>query len=130
MNANSNSTPSLKTDITAREDVQVMVDAFYLQVQRDDLLAPVFGEQAQVHWESHLPTMYSFWEKVLLGQGEYRGNPFQKHIPLKIDAAHFTRWVSLFEQTVDAHFSGPVADDAKFRANTIAHIFQLKLGLT
>ena len=130
MKANPESKPSTKKDISSSEDIQVMVDAFYLQVQKDNQLAPVFGDQAKVHWESHLPTMYSFWEKVLLGQGEYRGNPFQKHIPLKIDAAHFTRWVSLFEWTVDEHFLGPVADDAKLRANTIAHIFQSKLGLT
>ncbi len=106
-----------------------MVDSFYQKVQKDALLAPVFGDQANVHWESHLPTMYSFWEKVLLGQGDYRGNPFQKHIPLKVETAHFTQWVSLFEQTVDDNFVGPTAEDAKLRANTIAHIFRSKLGL-
>jgi len=120
---------SPKPDITSIEDIQLMVDTFYQHVQKDDLLAPVFGDQAKVKWEAHLPTMYSFWEKVLLGQGEYRGNPFQKHIPLKIEAAHFTRWVSLFEQTLDMNFSGPTADEAKLRANSIAHIFQSKLGL-
>jgi len=118
-----------RSDITSLEDIQVLVDSFYQKVQKDDLLAPVFGEQANVHWEAHLPTMYDFWNKVLLGQGTYKGNPFQKHIPLKIESAHFERWVSLFEDTIDTNFSGQKANEAKLRANTIAHIFQTKLGV-
>ncbi|MFK8058420.1 MAG: group III truncated hemoglobin [Saprospiraceae bacterium] len=116
-----------KPDIKDLADIQLMVDAFYQQVKSDELLAPVFGTQAQVNWEAHLPAMYGFWQKVLLGQGDYRGNPFQKHIPLKIDATHFKRWLSLFIGTVDTHFSGVTAEEAKLRANTIAHIFQSKL---
>ena len=129
MPASTNRIPSYKPDITHPDDVKLMVDGFYEKVKTDELLGPVFGGQAQVHWEAHLPTMYSFWTKILLGEGEYLGRPFQKHIPLKIDASHFKRWLALFEGTVDSNFEGEMADEAKLRANAIAQAFQAKLGI-
>ncbi len=34
--------------------------------------------------------------------------------------AHFTRWLALFEETVDEHFEGPVAELARGRAAKMA----------
>jgi hemoglobin len=31
--------------------------------------------------------------------GRYHGQPMARHVPLPIGAAHFDRWLSLFEQT-------------------------------
>lgn len=119
----------MKKDLTTLADIQVMVDAFYDQVNQDDLLAPVFNDVAQVNWAKHLPLMYSFWNRVLFAEGDYRGKPFPKHLPLPINEAHFERWVALFDANMDALFEGPIADDAKLRARSIAHVFQAKLGL-
>jgi len=129
MSLSSNRGTSLRPDIAHPDDIKMLVDGFYAKVKVDELLGPVFAGEAQVHWEAHLPTMYSFWTKILLGQGEYFGRPFQKHIPLKIDASHFKRWLSLFEGTVDSNFEGEIAEEAKLRANAIAYAFQAKLGI-
>lgn len=114
-------------DIEERKDIELLVGSFYAKVNADTLLSPVFNEIAAVHWESHLPVMYDFWSTMLLGEKSYRGNPFQKHIPLPVNKLHFERWLQLFLETIDEHFIGPVADEAKTRARNIAHVFQYKL---
>lgn len=116
----------MKTDIKTREDIMRLVDSFYAKVQKDELLAPVFSH---VNWPHHLPIMYNFWSSMLLGDQSYRGNPFQKHLPLPIDTQHFGRWLALFRETVDEHFEGEKASEALMRAESIAGIFQVRMGL-
>ena len=115
-------------EIQSREEIKQMVDSFYSKVNEDELLSPVFNEFAGVDWESHLPKMYDFWTTILLGEMTYKGNPFLKHIPLPIDKQHFDRWIKLFLETIDEHFKGEVAAEAKQRAMSIAGIFQYKLA--
>ena len=116
----------MKNDILTREDIKLLVDRFYDKVQSDPLLGPVFSH---VDWPHHLPTMYNFWSSMLLGDQSYRGNPFQKHLPLAIDGQHFDQWLKLFTETVDHHFSGEKAEEIKMRARSIAGVFQLRLGI-
>jgi hemoglobin len=116
----------MNTDIQSEEDIERLVKTFYGKVREDALLAPVFGD---VDWPAHLPVMYSFWSSMLLGTRTYGGNPLQKHLPLKIGATHFQGWLRLWHQTIDELFSGPVADEAKMRGNSIAGIFQYKMGI-
>jgi hemoglobin len=117
----------VKKDILQRADVQILVDKFYEKVNSDDLLGPVFSH---VDWSGHLPVMYDFWSSLILGDQTYRGNPLQKHVPLPIKNQHFDRWLLLFKETVDEHFDGQKAEEVKMRAESIASIFQHKLGLT
>jgi len=114
------------TEIQTRSDIILLVDRFYEKVKQDQLLAPVF---AHLDWPKHLPIMYNFWSSMLLGDQSYQGNPFQKHIGLPIKSQHFDRWLKLFTETVDLNFIGTKADEAKSRAQSIAGIFQHKLGL-
>jgi hemoglobin len=117
-------------DISDPQDIKTLIDTFYGTVTQDDLLGPVFNGVAQVDWAHHLPVMYAFWEFLLLGGKNYTGNPIEKHhalhrqVPLKKEL--FDRWVAIFQQTVDAHFSGPVADTAKFKAFAIAETWKPK----
>jgi hemoglobin len=125
------SSPSLP-DITSSGDIRTLVDSFYAKVNADDLLAPIFNDIAAVDWPTHLPTIYRFWETLLFGAGNYVGAPFPKHAPLPVEQAHFDRWLSLFNATVDEHFSGPKADEAKGRAASIADTFatRMRIALT
>ena len=115
-------------EIQTPAEIKEMVDAFYDKVNKDPLLSPVFNDFAGVHWEEHLPVMYSFWGSMLLGDFTYKGNPFLKHIPLPIEKAHFDRWLALFMETIEEHFTGEKAEEAKSRARSIAGIFQFKLA--
>ena len=116
----------MKNDIATREDIEVLVNEFYKKVQADELLAPVFSH---VDWPHHLPVMYNFWSSMLLGDQTYRGNPFEKHLPLPVQTSHFHQWLKLFRETVNENFAGEKADEALLRAEGIAGIFQARMGL-
>src|SRR5688572_19040983 len=116
----------VKNDILTREDVKVLVVQFYEKVNKDQLLGPVFSH---VDWPHHLPIMYNFWSSMLLGDETYRGNPLQKHLPLAIDKTHFQQWLVLFKETVDEHFCGDKAEEVKMRAQSIAGVFQFRMGI-
>lgn len=103
-----------------------LVDRFYDRVRLDPMLSPVF---AHVDWPIHLPVMYAFWSSLLLGEASYQGNPFQKHLTLRLTVEHFDRWLELFSLTTRQEFAGPRADEAVQRAHTIASLFKHKLGL-
>ena len=117
----------MKNDITSRDDIRLLVDRFYEKVQRDELIGPLFSH---VNWPHHLPIMYDFWSSMLLGDQSYRGNPFQKHLPLPLKSTHFDRWLQLFRETVGDNFAGEKAEEVVARAESIAGIFQLRMGLT
>jgi globin len=116
-------------EIKNLDDIKQMVDTFYDKVNKDKELSYIFNDFAKINWVTHLPIMYSFWSKLLLGEGDYRGNPFQKHIPLPIESHHFDRWVELFKQNIDEQFIGEIAEEAKLRAENIAYVFDNKLSM-
>lgn len=113
-----------KHDIQSITDIKTLIDSFYHKVRKDDLIGYIFNEIAQVNWEHHLPKMYSFWEFLLLGGESYQGNPMEPHRALnqkvQLKKEFFDRWVDLFKQTVDEHFMGIVAEEAKNKAMLIA----------
>jgi len=117
------------TDIRSLVEIKLFVDAFYNKIRKDDLLGPVFALRiAEEDWPKHLEKMYGFWNTVLFFQKDYRGNPFAKHIGLPVQNAHFKRWVSLFQQTIDENFAGNKAEETKRRAENIAMVFSARLS--
>lgn len=123
-----------KKDIEGRRDLEQLVDRFYEKVGADPILGPVFNDVARIDWEAHLPKMYAFWSSILFGEGSYKGDPMAKHIQLSqktaLEQEHFERWLGLFEETIEAHFEGPMADHTLHRARTIAGIMQHKVRRT
>lgn len=120
-----------KTDIETAADVQHLVDSFYSRVRRDDVLAPVFNTIIGDDWSHHMPILYGFWEMVLLGTGGYTGQVIAKHIAvhqrLPLSEAHFSRWLRLWEETLNESFAGPRADEARKRARLMMDLIRLKL---
>lgn len=118
-------------DLTDRADVAELVSAFYGAAFEDPLIGPVFTEVAKLDLGHHLPIMCDFWETVLFKAGLYRRNTMQVHLLLHaqhpLDAEHFDRWLRLWCTTVDARFTGPVADQAKVQATRIGGSMQRRL---
>jgi hemoglobin len=114
-------------DITNLDDVKLLVNTFYGKVQGDDLLSPVFNSRINGNWAPHLEKMYTFWQTTLLGEHTYSGRPFPPHATMPVNHQHFERWVMLFTQTVDELFTGEKADEAKWRAQKIAQMFEMKV---
>lgn len=118
---------STKKDITELDDIKVLVDTFYAEVRKDGLIGVIFDKHIQDRWPVHLAKMYSFWQTLLLEEYTYSDKPFPPHALLPIGETHFERWLQIFERTVDDLYTGTKADEAKWRAQKMATMFQHKL---
>ena len=116
-------------DILSLDDVKILVNTFYGKVREDGMLAPIFNERIQDRWPEHLEKMYRFWQTVLLGPHTYYGAPFVPHAQLPVAHQHFEKWMELFNQTVDELFTGIVADEAKWRGQKMAQMFEMKIEM-
>lgn len=115
-------------DIKDIDDIKFLIDTFYGKIRKDKFLAPVFNERIKDNWPQHLEKMYRFWQTVLLGEHTYFGSPFPPHANLPVDHAHFKQWLSLFTQTLDELFAGEKANEAIWRANKMAEMFEIKIA--
>jgi hemoglobin len=116
-----------KKDISTPEDIRTLVDGFYAQVRVDQMLGGIFNGVIGDRWPQHLEKMYTFWGTILINEASYSGAPFRPHAQLPVQQAHFDRWLELFHSTVDAHFSGPVADLAHRNAERMAAMFMERI---
>ncbi len=114
------------TDRTGIDEAMIerLVHAFYAKVRQDELLAPVFAARIE-DWEPHLEQMCAFWSSVALMSGRYHGRPMEKHAPLPVDARHFDRWLSLFEETARELCPPAAAEHFVERARPIAESLEL-----
>lgn len=110
------------------EDIKLLVNTFYGKVRKDELLSEIFNNVIQNRWPEHLEKMYKFWQTILLDEHTYYGSPFLPHANLPVSEKHFNRWLKLFFTTVDELFEGEKAEEAKWRANKMAEMFQLKIA--
>ena len=115
------------TDIKNLEDIKLLVDTFYSKVQKDAFIGPIFNEKIGNRWPEHLEKMYRFWQTILLEVHSYSGSPFPPHKQLPVEKEHFDRWMEIFTETTDSLFIVPIADEAKFRANNMAEMFNYKI---
>jgi hemoglobin len=114
-------------DISTLDDIKILVDEFYGKIREDKLLGPIFNGIIQDNWKAHLEKMYRFWQTVLLEQHTYSGSPFPPHARLPVAQQHFDTWLKLWHETVDTHFRGEKADEAKWRGNKMASLFLAKI---
>jgi len=114
-------------DIKSTSDIVRLVNTFYLTVQNDDLIGPIFNKVIEGRWDAHLEKMYGFWETVLLGNSSYFGRPFPPHLKLGIEQSHFDRWLLLWRQSVKTLFVGDKADEAIWRGEKMAVMFLSKI---
>lgn len=109
-------------------DILGVLVAFYATIERDPLLAPYF---VSVDMPAHMPRIADFWSTMLFHTGRYSGNAFRPHLEMPgLTPAHFGRWLSTLDATVDAMHAGPNAELMKNLAHRVAWSMQLRLGLT
>ncbi len=120
-----------KHDIVSQEDIKLLVDTFYKKVLEDDLIGHIFTKVVALSWDKHMPIMYSFWGSMLLGTQTYQSNPMVKHMNLdkifRLDKEHFDRWLQIWEQNINEHFTGETASQAIIRAKNIASVMEYKV---
>ncbi|HEY1427295.1 MAG TPA: group III truncated hemoglobin [Caulobacteraceae bacterium] len=106
--------------------IERLIDGFYADVRADPMLAPIFAAIIE-DWTPHLAQMCAFWSSVVLMTGRYHGRPMEKHAPLPIAAAHFDRWLALFEIAARRECPPAAAEVFIERAHSIGE--SLELGL-
>lgn len=104
--------------------IERLVRGFYAKVRQDPLIGPVFAERIK-DWEPHLRRMFAFWSSVALLNGRYSGTPMPIHMKLPVDAAHFDRWLALFEETARELCPPAAADHFIERARNIANSLEM-----
>lgn len=109
-------------DIINGDDVKVLVDTFYAEAQKDELVSPIF-ERFIDDWDAHHIKLYQFWRTVILKEAAYQAKPVQMHYKMGIEQKHFDRWLEIWLKTVDNLFIGTNADIAKHRGRTMAKAF-------
>jgi hemoglobin len=112
------------SDIRNREDIKLFLANFYNKAKSDDVIGEKFKD---INMNEHIELIADFWDSILFGTNRYQGDPFGKHIPMKLEPHHFTSWVKMFTETADQMFSGDVVEEMKNRGKTIAGVFQHKL---
>ena len=123
-----------KKDITTREDIEKLIQAFYDKMLDDIILGFIFTEIANVNLKEHLSVICDFWETVIFAVPKYKRGPevmkvhmdLNEKIPLK--KGHFTRWLYLFHTTIDEMFEGENALKTKERASLIAESMLKRLS--
>ena len=111
-------------DISSKEDISLLVHEFYGKVLKDEQLSLFFKN---LDFEIHMPKMIHFWSFALLNEPGYTTNVVEKHLHMPLREAHFERWLNLFNETIDEHFSGEIANQAKQRAQIIGWTIKSKI---
>ncbi len=121
----------MKKDIESRAEIEFLVNTFYNTILEEKIIAHFFTDVAKLNFEAHLPKMYDFWEGILLGTSNYRGNPMLTHLELdkkqKIEKAHFQYWINLWTKTIQENFEGEKANEAIKRATYISDLMMFKI---
>ena len=124
----------MKPDITSRENIKFIIATFYDKLLNDELMFPFFKEIVEDNeLEHHLEIITDFWEDLLLQTFKYKNNPMKKHLDFqkKMDfqKKHFELWLQYLTETITDNFDGEIAHAMKTRANSIAMVMQMKMGL-
>lgn len=112
-------------DIQTKADVEFIVNSFYTKVLKDEVLAPFF---TKLDFDRHLPRMVHFWTFVLLDEAGYTTDVTKTHLHMPLQKEHFDQWISLFNETVDEHYSGENAEKAKQRAFLVRWTIESKMN--
>lgn len=118
-------------DLADRADVEALLHRFYGRVMLDDTLGDPFNELRNTGLDSHIPVMADFWETALFRAGLYRGSALHAHRRVHartpLDGRHFVRWLTVWNETVDEMFRGPIAERAKIQGTRIAWAMHRRL---
>jgi len=117
-------------DIEGKDDLIILVDAFYGKVQQDALLGSIFN--SIIHdWDKHLQIMYGFWNSVLFGAEGYKGQAVAKHVAIdqsiRLEQQHYDRWIALWNEIVDTLFTGVNTELIKTKAKAMLQLIQFKV---
>jgi hemoglobin len=111
-------------------DIQRLVRAFYKEVQKDHILAPIFASKIDPEgWDVHIDHIADFWSSIFLKTGRFKGNPMLKHAALPgLTPDHFNHWLALFTKVSNRVLETEKAKAIQLMAERIAQSLQMGLA--
>lgn len=102
--------PNRRFDISA-EDINRVVEKFYIRVRAHAELGPVFALYvADGDWPAHEAKIARFWRNAILREKSYSGNPMRVHVSRpEIEEGHFPQWLGLFHEVLKAELPSRTA---------------------
>ena len=95
------------------ERLRALLWGFYAEVVKDEVLGPIFRQRVGpfpgAGWPVHIARLEGFWRAVTGGPSAYRGQPGPAHAGLGAGAAHFDRWLALWETALAQYLNPPEA---------------------
>ncbi|MDU7693258.1 MAG: group III truncated hemoglobin [Helicobacter sp.] len=115
-----------------KTNIDLLMELFYNKIRSDKTgLGVIFISKignSDHNWTEHKAKISSFWQGMLLGSGDYRGQPMRAHLDLPpFDRALFGTWLGLFEQSLDAIFTPEIKAVILNRARAIAQRFEFMI---
>jgi len=117
----------MKKDIETLDDIKILVDTFYDNARKNELIGPIFEKYLAGHWDTHLEKLYRFWQTVVLKEMAYYGQPVPVHFKMLLYDTHFGIWLKIWNSTVTSLYEGPKAERAKLRGRTMSEAFLKKI---
>lgn len=118
----------MKYETINQESIAKLMELFYEKVRKDKDLSPIFNTSVgtdEEEWDAHKEKIGNFWRGMLLGEGDYNGQPLKKHLDLPpFPQEFFGVWLGLFEESLDRLYNEEMKNVILQRANMIATHFQ------
>lgn len=125
----------MQYETITRENIRKMVDRFYSQILKDEIVAPFFieklgDEMISDEWQTHLNLLTNFWASTIMGDNSYSGQPVKPHMHMEgLQRVTFERWLELFFETLDRYYTKDNADIFKVKSQNIANNFMRLLNI-
>ena len=90
----------MKNDLQNREDLLMLLKAFYEKAFEDEKIGFFFTQVVPLNLETHIPVIADFWDSVVFGTRGYSRNVMEVHQHIsslsQIRKEHLDRWVELW----------------------------------
>ncbi|MGM9995960.1 MAG: group III truncated hemoglobin, partial [Campylobacter sp.] len=110
-------------------------EIFYEKIREDNRgLGEIFNAKIGTDdesWKVHKAKIANFWYGMMLGSGNFAGNPMKAHADLMEEKPFkpemFDFWLGLFKESLNKLYTDEVADDFHARAAGIGQRFKYLL---
>lgn len=117
------------TSTLDRASIEKFVRAFYVKATKDGDIGPYFIEALgndlnDEGWQEHYKLLEDFWWMMMTGEKSYFRNAFEPHLYIsRLTYSSFDRWLELFKEELELHFSQKIVDKFYKKAAILAKNF-------
>ena len=125
----------MKYDKITEASIDELMEIFYEKIREDNRgLGEIFNAKISTDdesWKAHKAKIANFWYVMMLGSGNFAGNPMKAHADLMEEKPFkpemFDFWLGLFKESLNKLYTDEVADDFHARAAGIGQRFKYLL---